>query len=71
MNIFEATLENLSAQLKEILSDNGLFAVVMHDELVKRAGEGILPDRYDVETGLIGSSRTIPDKGTYAAPWYF
>ena len=64
-------LENLSVQLKEILSDNGLFVVVMHDELVKRAGEGTLPDRYDVETGLIGGSRTIPDKGTYAAPWYF
>ena len=64
-------LENLSAQLKEILSDNGIFVVVMHDELVKRAGEETLPDRYDVEMGLIGGSRTIPDKGTYASPWYF
>ena len=64
-------LENLSVQLKEILSDNGIFVVIMHDELVKRAGEETLPDRYDVETGLIGGSRTIPDKGRYAAPWYF
>lgn len=43
----------------------------MHDELVKRAGEETLPERYDVQTGLIGGSRTIPDKGTYASPWYF
>ena len=64
-------LENLSVQLKEILSDNGTFVVIMHDEVVKRAGEETLPDRYDVETGLIGGSRTIPDKGTYAAPWHF
>ena len=65
------TLENLSVQLKQILSDNGIFVVIMHDELVKRAGEETLPERYDVQTGLIGGSRTIPDKGTYASPSYF
>ncbi len=65
------TLEDLSIQLKRILSDNGIFAVVMHDELVKRAGEETLPARYNIETGLIGGSRVIPDKGAYAAPWYF
>ena len=64
-------LESLSVQLKEILSDNGIFVVIMDDELVKRAGEEALPERYDVQTGLIGGSRTIPDKGTYASPWYF
>ncbi|MDE0685573.1 MAG: class I SAM-dependent methyltransferase [Candidatus Poribacteria bacterium] len=65
------TLESMSAQLKRILSDNGIFVVTMHDELVKRAGEEALPKRYDVQTGLIGGSRTIPDQGTYASPWYF
>ena len=64
-------LESLTVQLKGILSDNGIFVVIMHDELVKRAGEESLPERYDVQTGLIGGSRTIPDKGTYASPWYF
>ena len=64
-------LENLSVQLKRILSDKGMFVVIMHDELVKRAGEEALPARYDVQTGLIGGSRTIPDKGTYAYPTYF
>ena len=64
-------LESLTVQLKEILSDNGIFVVIMHDELVKSAGEETLPERYDVQTGLIGGSRTIPDKGTYASPWYF
>ena len=64
-------LENLSVQLKRILSDKGIFVVIMHDELVKRAGEEALPERYDVQTGLIGGSRTIPDKGTYAYPTYF
>ena len=64
-------LESLTVQLKGILSDNGIFVVIMHDELVKRAGEGTLPDRYDVQTGLIGGSSTIPNKGTYASPWYF
>lgn len=65
------TLEGISTQLKRILSDNGIFVVTMHDELVKRAGEETLPDRYDVQTGLIEGSSTIPDKGTYASPWYF
>ena len=64
-------LERLTVQLKEILSDNGTFLVIMHDELVKRAGEETLTDRYDVQTGLMGGNRTIPDKGTYAAPWVF
>ena len=64
-------LECLTVQLKEILSDNGIFLVIMHDELVKRAGEETLPDRYDVQTGSVGGSRTIPDKGTYASPSYF
>ena len=64
-------MESMSVQLKEILSDNGIFVVTMHDELMKRAGEETLPERYDVQTGLIGGSRTIPDKGTYASPWYF
>ena len=64
-------LERLTVQLKEILSDNGIFVVIMPDELVKRAGEESLPERYDVQTGLIGGSRTIPNKGTYASPWYF
>ena len=65
------TLESMSVQLKRILSDNGIFVVTMHDELVKRAGEETLPDRYDVQTGLIEGSNTIPEKGTYASPWYF
>ena len=64
-------LENLAIQLKRILSDNGIFVVIMHDELVKRAGEEALSERYDVQIGLIGGSCTIPDKGTYASPWYF
>ena len=65
------TLESLSAQLKRILSDNGIFVLTMQDQLIKSAGEETLPERYDVQTGLIGGSRTIPDKGTYASPWYF
>ena len=64
-------LESISVQLKRILSDNGIFVVTMHDELVKRAGEETLPARYNVHTGLIEGSNTIPDKGTYASPWYF
>lgn len=65
------TLESLSVQLKRILSDNGIFVLTMQDQLVKSAGEETLPERYNVQTGLIGGSRTIPDKGTYASPWYF
>ena len=65
------TLESLTVQLKGILSDNGVFVVIMHDSLVKRAGEETLPERYDVQTGLIGGIRAIPDKGVYANPSYF
>ncbi len=65
------TLESLSVQLKEILSDSGIFVVIMHDELVKRAGEETLPERYDIQTGLMGGNITIPNKGVYASPWYF
>ncbi len=65
------TLESLTVQLKKILSDNGIFLLIMHDELIKRVGEESLPDHYEVQTGLIGGSHTIPDKGTYASPWYF
>ena len=65
------TLESLSVQLKRILSDNGIFVLTMQDQLVKKAGEKDLPERYDVQIGLIRGSRTIPDKGTYASPWYF
>jgi len=64
-------LENLTVQLKRILSDNGIFVVIMHDTLVKRAGEETLLDRYDVQTGLVGGIRTIPDKGVYENPVYF
>ena len=65
------TLESLTVQLKEILSDNGIFVVIMHDSLVKRAGEETLPDRYDVQTGVIDGIRAIPDQGVYANPSYF
>ena len=65
------TLERLTVQLKEVLSDNGIFVVIMHDSLVKRTGEGTLLDRYDVQTGLIDGIRAIPDKGVYANPSYF
>ena len=64
-------LENLSVQLKQVLSDNGIFVVTMHDELLKSAGEETLPERYDVQTGLMGGDITIPNKGVYASPWYF
>lgn len=65
------TLESLTVQLKEVLSDNGIFVVIMHDELVKRSGEETLLERYDVQTGLMEGHITIPDKGVYAAPWVF
>ena len=65
------TLESLTVQLKGILSDNGIFVVIMHDELVKRAGEESLPERYDVQTGLMEGQITIPGKGVYDSPWYF
>ena len=64
-------LERLTVQLKEILSDNGIFVVIIHDELVKRAGEETLPERYDVQTGLMEGQITIPGKGVYDAPWVF
>ena len=65
------TLENLTVQLKEILSDNGIFLVIMHDELVKRAGEETLPERYDVQTGLMEGHERIRDKGVYDTLWVF
>ena len=65
------TLESLTIQLKEILLDNGIFVVIMHDELVKRAGEQAFPERYDIQTGWVGGVRAIPDKGVYANPSYF
>ena len=65
------TLESMSVQLKRILSDNGIFVVTMHDELIKRTGEKILPERYDVQTGLMRGSCTIPNKGVYESPWCF
>ena len=64
-------LENLTVQLKGILSDNGIFVVIMHDELIKRAGEETLPERYDVQTGLMRGSCTIPNKGVYESLWCF
>ncbi len=71
MGAIATGIDFASVQLKRILSDKGMFVVIMHDELVKRAGEKALPERYDVQTGLIGGSKTIPDKGTYAYPTYF
>ena len=65
------TLESLTVQLKGILSENGIFVVIMHDELVKRVGEEALPERYDVQTGLMEGHITIPGKGVYASPWVF
>ena len=64
-------LESLTLQLKGILSDKGIFLVIMHDELVKRAGEETLPERYDVQTGLMEGRITIPNKGVYDSPWVF
>ena len=65
------TLESLTVQLKGILSENGIFVVIMLDELVKRAGEETLPERYDVQTGLMEGHITIPGTGVYASPWVF
>ncbi len=64
-------LEEMSVQLQAVLADTGMFVVTMHDELIKRAGEATLPERYDAETGLIRSETRIPDKGVYPSPWYF
>ena len=65
------SLENYQFNLQEILSDNGIFVVIMQDELVKRAGDENLLDHYDVQTGIMRGRSTIPDKGVYAYPWYF
>ncbi len=65
------TLENMTIQLKQILSNKGLFVVFMHDEFIKRAGEAAFLDRYDALTGLKGGHSTIPDKGTFSYPTYF
>lgn len=65
------TLENLTVQLKQILSNNGLFVVFMHDEFIKRAGEAAFLDRYDALIGSVGGHSTIPDKGMFSYPTYF
>ncbi len=65
------TLENLAVQLKQILSNEGLFVVFMHDELIKRAGEVSFLDRYEVPSGSVGGHNTIPDKGKFFYPSYF
>ena len=65
------TLVCLTVQLKEILSDSGLFILIMHDEMVNRAGEESFPERYDVQTGLMEGHITLPGKGVYAAPCVF
>lgn len=64
-------MENLAIELRQILSDAGVFIVTLHDELVKRAGEANLPTRYDVRTGVMKGKATLPQKGTYESPWYF
>ena len=38
---------------------------------LREPGEEALPERYDVQTGLMEGHITIPDKGTYASPWVF
>lgn len=65
------TLENMTVQLKQILSSNGLFVVFMHDEFIKRTGEAAFLDRYDALTGLKGGHSTIPTKGPFSYPTYF
>lgn len=64
-------VETLAVQLKQILSDKGLFVVFMHDEFIKRAGEQSFLERYDARTGFMGGHSTFPDKGTYAYPSFF
>ncbi len=64
------SLELLSVQLKEILSENGIFVVIMQDELVKRAGKENLQDCYNVQAGQMRANTTIPNKGVYASPWH-
>ena len=65
------TLENLTAQLKRILSNNGLFVVFMHDEFVKRAGEAAFVEHYDAPSGSVEGHNTIPHKGMFVYPTYF
>ena len=65
------TLENLTVQLKQVLSDNGLFVIFMHDEFIKRIGETAFLDRYDAPNGMVGGHNTIPCKGTFFYPTYF
>ena len=64
-------LENLTVQLKQILSENGLFVIIMRDESIRSAGEKGIIAHYDVQTGSIGGHITIPDKGVFAYPTYF
>ena len=65
------TLENLTVQLKQILSNNGLFVVFMHDEFIKRAGQTAFLDHYDAPSGAVGGHNTIPGKGIFNYPTYF
>ena len=65
------TLENLTVQLKQILSNNGLFVIFMHDEFIKRIGETDFLDRYDAPSGSVGGHNTIPGKGMFNYPTYF
>ncbi len=60
-------LEHLALQLKRILTDNGLFVLIMRDDSIRDAG---MAD-YDVLTGSVGGHITIPDKGVFAYPTYF
>ncbi len=65
------TLENMTVQLKQILSDNGLFVVFMHDEFIKRIGEKSFLNQYNVTTGSVGGYSTLPDKGAFFYPTYY
>ncbi len=65
------TMENLTVQLKQILSNKGLFVVFMHDEFIKRVGETAFLDRYDSLNGSVAGHSTIPDQGMFYYPSYF
>jgi SAM-dependent methyltransferase len=65
------TFDSLCRQLVDILKDDGLFVVTMHDELVKRIGQDSYTDNYDVFTGVSGGQSTIPGKGTFDNPGHF
>ena len=65
------TIENLSFQLKHILSENGILVVIMHDEFIKRTGDETYLKQYDVWTGIRGGDITIPGKGVYSCPSCF